>query len=206
NPWTLDARQELERETGGRVSTVLQLRLHPQLIALRERLHRESGAVHDVCLTYITARGAWYDVSWKGSEERSGGIVTNIGIHLFDLLLWLFGPLEHCAVHLYTARRAAGELQLASARVRWFLSTDASDLPTPSPRVAATYRSITVDGERIEFSEGFGHLHTQVYAEALAGRGFRIADARPSIALSSAIRRAPVTSAARPHSMLTQSR
>jgi UDP-N-acetyl-2-amino-2-deoxyglucuronate dehydrogenase len=192
NPWNLDALQELERETGRTVNTVLQLRLHPQLIALRDRLARETRAPHDVSLTYVTARGRWYDTSWKGSEERSGGIVTNIGIHLFDLLLWLFGPLDSCEVHLREPRRIAGFLQLARARVRWFLSADSADLPfAPEPGVKTTFRSITVDGEEVEFSEGFAGLHTRVYEETLAGRGFGIDQSRPAIELSYRIRQAP---------------
>ena len=151
NPWNMDALQELERETGGKVNTVLQLRLHPQLIALREQLAAESASVkHEVCLTYITARGRWYDVSWKGSEERSGGIVTNIGIHFFDLLLWLFGSIESCEVHVREERRIGGVLDLERARVSWFLSTDAADLPfAPAPGVKTTFRSISVDGNEV---------------------------------------------------------
>jgi UDP-N-acetyl-2-amino-2-deoxyglucuronate dehydrogenase len=192
NPWNLDALQELEDETGGRVYTVLQLRLHPQLIALRERLRAAAIAQHDVCLTYCTARGRWYDVSWKGSDERSGGIVTNIGIHLFDLLLWLFGPVTGCEVHLRDERRIGGFLELERARVRWFLSTDVADLPfVAEPGVRTTFRSITVDGEEVEFSDGFGDLHTRVYEEVLAGRGFGIDDGRPSISLSHRIRQTP---------------
>jgi UDP-N-acetyl-2-amino-2-deoxyglucuronate dehydrogenase len=193
NPWNLDALQELERETGGRVHTVLQLRVHPQLIALRQALQAEarSGA-HDVCLTYITARGRWYDVSWKGSDERSGGIVTNIGIHFFDLLLWLFGGVRGCEVHLRDRRRIGGYLELDRARVRWMLSTDIGDLPyPPEPGVKTTHRSITVDGKELEFSEGFGNLHTMVYEEVLAGRGFGIDESRPAIELSHRIREAP---------------
>jgi UDP-N-acetyl-2-amino-2-deoxyglucuronate dehydrogenase len=190
NPWNLDALQELEAETGRRVHTVLQLRLHPQLVALRDRLRAEpAGKAHDVCLTYTTARGRWYDVSWKGSDERSGGIVTNIGIHLFDLLLWLFGPAGRCEVHVREAHRIAGFLELARARVRWFLSTDAADLPfAPDPGVKTTFRSITVDGREIEFSDGFTDLHTRVYEEVLAGKGFGIDDSRPAIELSHRIR------------------
>jgi UDP-N-acetyl-2-amino-2-deoxyglucuronate dehydrogenase len=207
NPWNLDALQELEQETGGRVNTVLQLRLHPQLVELRERIRREAGSrVHDVSLTYITARGRWYDVSWKGSDERSGGVVTNIGIHFFDLLLWLFGPVNECEVHVRDPRRMAGYLELERARVRWFLSTDISDLPfTPQPGTKTTHRSITVDGAEVEFSDGFTDLHTRVYEEVLAGRGFGIADSRPSIELSHRIRTtdaAPV--AAHLHPILTQ--
>jgi UDP-N-acetyl-2-amino-2-deoxyglucuronate dehydrogenase len=193
NPWNLDALQELERETGRRVSTVLQLRLHPQLIALREKLLSAGGAnPHDVCLTYVTARGSWYDVSWKGSEERSGGLVTNIGIHFFDLLIWLFGGVVGCEVHVREQRRLSGYLQLERARVRWFLSSDIRDLPfTPEPGVKTTFRSITVDDHEIEFSEGFTDLHTRVYEESLAGRGFGIEDSRASIELSYRIRQAP---------------
>jgi UDP-N-acetyl-2-amino-2-deoxyglucuronate dehydrogenase len=203
NPWNMDALEELERETGRRVHTVLQLRLHPQLMALRDKLHRESSSVqHDVCLTYVTARGPWYDVSWKGSEERSGGIVTNIGIHLFDLLLWLFGEAGRCEVHVREPHRMAGVLELARARVRWFLSTDAVDLPfPPEPGVKTTFRSITVDGDVVEFSEGFGDLHTRVYEEVLAGNGFGIDAGRPAIVLSHRIRQtaaAPPTSSVHP--------
>ncbi len=199
NPWNLDALEEIERESGRRIYTVLQLRVHPQLIALRDSLQAERGADaprHEVVLTYVTARGRWYDVSWKGSEERSGGIATNIGIHFFDLLLWLFGPAVDCSLHLSETRRMAGALELEWARVRWFLSTDAADLPfTPEPGARTTHRSITIDGREVEFSEGFADLHTRVYEEVLAGRGFGIADARPSISLVSRIRSTPVTAA-----------
>jgi UDP-N-acetyl-2-amino-2-deoxyglucuronate dehydrogenase len=198
NPWNLDALSELEQETGCRVSTVLQLRVHPQLIALRDRLRAEPDRRHEVCLTYVTARGGWYHVSWKGRDDRSGGIVTNIGIHFFDLLLWLFGPLQSSEVHVREVQRAAGVLALARADVRWFLSTDRADLPFPlRPGVNTTFRSITVDGQDVEFSDGFGDLHTRVYEEVLAGRGFGIADARPSVELTSQIRRAPVRPAGR---------
>ena len=196
NPWNLDLLQEIEAETGRRVYTVLQLRLHPQLMALKARLaEAPAGARHEVDLTYITTRGRWYDVSWKGSDERSGGIATNIGIHFFDLLLWLFGDVEDCVVHQHDSRRMAGALELQRARVRWFLSAEPSDLPfAPEPGVRTTHRSITVDGQEVEFSDGFTDLHTRVYEEVLAGRGFGIADARPSITLSSRIRTTPVTS------------
>ena len=203
NPWNLDALQDLEHESGRRVNTVLQLRLHPQLMALRERLSA-SPRHHEVELTYITARGGWYDVSWKGSEERSGGLVTNIGIHLFDLLLWLFGPVDECVVHWRAPRRIAGVLELARARVRWFLSADPADLPFAPAPGASTFRSITVDGEHVEFSEGFGNLHVRVYEEALAGRGFGIVDAKPSIALCARIRREPVTTDPRMHPRVAQ--
>jgi len=194
NPWNLDALQELEGETGGRIYTVLQLRLHPALVAFREQLLAAPQKRHAVQLSYLTARGRWYDVSWKGVEERSGGIVTNIGIHFFDLLVWLFGPVERAEVHLREGKRAAGTLALANADVQWYLSAEVTDLPfTPTPGGKTTFRSIVVDGEQLEFSEGFTDLHTRVYQEVLAGRGFGIDQARSSIELSHRIRQAPIT-------------
>ncbi len=195
NPWNLDLLQELEHETGRRIWTVLQLRTHAKLIALREKLRAESpGRPHDVVLTYITARGAWYDVSWKGSIEKSGGVPTNIGIHFFDLLVWLFGDVESQTVHLAQPRRMAGTIALERARVRWFLSVESKDLPfTPQPGGRTTFRSITVDGEEIEFSEGFTDLHTVVYRDVLEGRGYGIDAVRPSIALAHDIRTTAAT-------------
>ena len=193
NSWNLDPLQEIERETGKTVKTILQLRVHPQLIALREQLLADQTKRHDVCLTYITARGSWYDVSWKGREDRSGGIVTNIGIHFFDLLLWLFGRVRSSEVNLRGSHEAAGRLDLERADVRWFLSTDSAELPfTPEPGKRTTHRSITVDGREIEFSEGFADLHTRVYEQVLSGGGFGIDDARPSIELTSLIRQAEI--------------
>jgi UDP-N-acetyl-2-amino-2-deoxyglucuronate dehydrogenase len=209
NPWNLDALEQLQSETGRKVSTVLQLRVHPQLVALRERLAAERAtARHDVELAYVTARGRWYDASWKGDAERSGGVVMNIGIHFFDLLIWLFGGVEDCAVHVREPRRAAGALELERARVRWFLSTQPSDLPfAPEPGKRTTHRSITIDGREIEFSDGFADLHTRVYEGVLAGRGFGIADARPSVELASRIRRGDVNPAdERRHPMLARTR
>lgn len=199
NPWNLDALQEIEQETGRRVHTILQLRVHPQLMALREQLAAKSGR-HEVCLTYITARGSWYDVSWKGDEERSGGIVTNIGIHFFDLLIWLFGPVRRSEVHTRDTHEAGGFLELERADVRWFLSTDTAHLPfKPEPGKRTTHRSITVDGQEIEFSEGFTDLHTRVYEGILSGGGFGINEARPSIELTSEIRRAQIGGSAPRH-------
>ena len=191
NPWNIDALQEIERETGRRVWTVLQLRLHPQLIELRSRLMKEPGRVHDVSLTYVTSRGNWYDVSWKGQLEKSGGIPANIGIHFFDLLGWLFGAEKKSAVHLAEPRRWAGALELERARVKWFLSIERGDVPQAAGKT--TYRSITVDGHEVEFSEGFGDLHTRVYEEMLAGRGFGLEDARASIETVHRIRQSKVT-------------
>jgi len=203
NPWNLDALDELQHETGRRVLTVLQLRLHPALVALREQVAAKPGR-REVCVTYVTARGRWYDVSWKGAAERSGGVAANIGIHFFDLLMWLFGDALECEVHLSERTKMAGHLELKQATVRWFLSTDRRDLPfTARPAVRTTHRSITVDGQEVEFTEGFGDLHTRVYEQVLAGGGFGIADARPSIELVHRIRSAPVTPPrATPHPML----
>lgn len=183
NPWNLDALAEIEEETQRRIFTILQLRFHAKLIDLQKALATETRK-HEVVLSYVTARGPWYDVSWKGVDEKSGGVATNIGVHFFDMLLWLFGPIEAMRVHRRERRRAAGLLELERARVRWFLSVEPDDLPTPPvPGKGTTFRSITVDGTEIEFSEGFGDLHTRVYEAVLAGNGLGIASARPSIQL-----------------------
>ena len=196
NPWNLDALQEFEQELGVRIFTILQLRVHPKLLKLREDLlQSNSSHQHEVCLTYITARGGWYDVSWKGSPEKSGGVATNIGIHFFDLLLWLFGDVGACRVHHSDNQRMAGFLELERARVTWFLSVDSADLPfAATPGGRTTYRSITIDGEEIEFTDGFGDLHTRVYEKTLAGEGFGIEDARPAVELGHRIRSAALSS------------
>jgi UDP-N-acetyl-2-amino-2-deoxyglucuronate dehydrogenase len=190
NPWNLDALAELESETGRRVFTILQLRVHPALIELRDRLIAEgAGRRHRVVLSYVTSRGPWYRYSWKGDVARSGGIATNIGVHFFDLLMWLFGSMKYSQVHLNQETRASGAIALENADVSWFLSIDRRDLPEePEDGKPATYRSITVDGEEIEFTKGFTDLHTAVYREVLEGRGFGIEDARPSVELVQRIR------------------
>jgi UDP-N-acetyl-2-amino-2-deoxyglucuronate dehydrogenase len=192
NPWNLDALQELEAETGRRIATVLQLRMHPALVALKAKLDGEAAdRTAEVVLTYVTARGPWYHVSWKGIEERSGGPATNIGIHFFDLLVWLFGPVRSSHVHVRERARMAGFLELKRANVRWFLSVTADDLPAAARAAGrSTYRSITVDAEEIEFTEGFTDLHTRVYERTLGGHGHGVADARPSIELAYRIRTA----------------
>lgn len=185
SPWNLDALQDLEAEYGSRVYNVLQLRLIPTLQELKRVVDADrSDHRADICLTYITRRGRWYDVSWKGNPEKSGGVSMNIGVHLFDLLGWLFGEPEHWEMHLRTPRKMSGLLELKRARVRWFLSVDEDDLPE-SVRHAGkfAYRSMTLDGQEIEFSDGFTDLHTRVYREILAGRGAGIDDARPAIEL-----------------------
>ena len=195
SPWNLDLLTELESETGQRVYTVLQLRLHPALQALKQALdRRQNRSKADVVLTYITRRGNWYHISWKGDPEKSGGLAMNIGIHFFDLLLWLFGPVEKTEVHHVTEKNMAGLLELEWARVRWFLSIDEHDLPEQARANGKyAYRSITVDGEEIEFSGGFTDLHTRVYEQTLAGRGFDIETARPSIELVHQIRCSEIT-------------
>ncbi|MBL0175441.1 MAG: Gfo/Idh/MocA family oxidoreductase [Ignavibacteria bacterium] len=189
NPWNLDALQHLERETGRRVWTILQLRAHPALIALREKVRASSTTRRRVTLNYVTSRGIWYRYSWKGNTERSGGIVTNIGIHFFDLLLWLFGPVSVSQVDAMSETTASGTLELQNADVRWRLSIDAADLP---PQLASeghsTWRSIVIDGEEVEFTDGFTDLHTRVYERTIAGDGFGIEDARPAIELAHRIR------------------
>lgn len=193
NPWNLDALEELENETNHRIFTILQLRVHPALIKIRESLQSGTGQ-HDVVLTYITSRGPWYHVSWKGQNEKSGGVATNIGVHFFDLLIWLFGPVASIKKYYSDDSRMAGFVELEHARVRWFLSVDANDLPyAVQPGAKTTYRSINVDGNEIEFSEGFTDLHTRVYEETFVGRGFGISDAKPSIQLTHAIRTAPIS-------------
>jgi UDP-N-acetyl-2-amino-2-deoxyglucuronate dehydrogenase len=187
NPWNIDGLADLEKDTGRKVHTILQLRLHPAIVALRERVRAEpAGKVHDVDLTYITSRGRWYYTSWKGDETKSGGIATNIGVHFYDMLSFLFGELKSNFVHHRAMDCAAGYLEYERARVRWFLSINARDLPAGAK--ASTHRSITIDGEEIEFSQGFTDLHVASYQAVLAGQGFGLDQVRPSIETVSAIR------------------
>jgi UDP-N-acetyl-2-amino-2-deoxyglucuronate dehydrogenase len=190
NPWNIDALQQIEKETGRNIYTVLQLRLHPKLLELKDRIQKgPKGKVYDVDLSYITSRGNWYSISWKGDIQKSGGVSTNIGIHFFDMLSWIFGDTVKNIVHLSDPHKAAGYLELENARVRWFLSLDYNDIPDGVKASGKrTYRSITVDGEEIEFSEGFTDLHTLTYQEILAGRGFGLNDARRSVEIAYTIR------------------
>lgn len=207
SPWNLDALADLEEEHGCRVYNVLQLRLVPSLLSLKKSLEAQTPRDRmDVCLSYITRRGRWYDVSWKGSQEKSGGVGMNIGIHFFDLLLWLFGGVDQSAVHLRTPRQMAGVLELERARVRWFLSTDEEDLPADVRKSGGyAHRSMTCDGQEIEFSGGFTDLHTRVYEQILAGNGAGIRDARPAIELVHAINQADLTPNSGPgHPMTSQ--
>jgi UDP-N-acetyl-2-amino-2-deoxyglucuronate dehydrogenase len=190
NPWNIDALQEIETETGRNIYTVLQLRLHPKLLELKEKINNgPKGKMHDVDLSYITSRGNWYSISWKGDIQKSGGVATNIGIHFFDMLGWIFGKSKKNIVHLSEPHKAAGYLELENARVRWFLSLDYNDIPGIVKATGKrTFRSITVDGEEIEFSEGFADLHTLTYKEILAGRGFGLQEARQSVETAYTIR------------------
>ncbi len=191
NPWNLDALAELEREAGKRIFTILQLRLHPAIIALREKIQASpADQKFDVKLKYITSRGKWYHISWKGDIAHSGGIATNIGIHFFDMLTWIFGELEQNEVSLHEDDQAAGILKLKKANVEWHLSINADHLPQQATQAGKrTYRSITVDGEEVEFSEGFTDLHTRSYEKILAGEGFGLEDARRSIEIAQGIRK-----------------
>jgi UDP-N-acetyl-2-amino-2-deoxyglucuronate dehydrogenase len=183
NPWNIDALQEIEKETGKKVYTVLQLRLHPSVIALREKINSEKKkGKYDIDLSYITSRGNWYKFSWKGDIQKSGGVATNIGIHFFDMLSWVFGEVQTNHVHLLEENKAAGYLELENARVRWFLSIDYNDLPEAvKSKGQRTYRSIMIENNEIEFSGGFTDLHTETYRHILGGNGFGLEDARNSV-------------------------
>jgi len=183
NPWNVDALEELEKDYGKKIYCVLQLRLHPAIMSLKEQIQKEpSSKRHVIDLTYITSRGRWYFNSWKGDQEKSGGIATNIGIHFFDMLMWIFGDVRYHELHHSDPTRMAGFLKLDKADVRWFLSVNRTDLPEQSGG-KSTYRSMTVDDQEIEFSEQFADLHTLVYRDILSGGGFGIEEVRPSINL-----------------------
>jgi UDP-N-acetyl-2-amino-2-deoxyglucuronate dehydrogenase len=192
NPWNIDGLAEIERETGRKISTILQLRWHPAIQELKRRIDASPKNSFNVDLTYITSRGRWYHASWKGDEAKSGGVATNIGVHFFDMLAHVFGPTAMNVVHLHEKERAAGFLVCGRANIRWFLSIDRRDLPQSVAKEKTTYRSITLDGEEVEFSEGFTDLHTRSYEEILAGRGFGMDAVRPSIEIVSAFRQASV--------------
>ncbi|MDW7644571.1 MAG: Gfo/Idh/MocA family oxidoreductase [Desulfuromonadales bacterium] len=195
NPWNLDALAEMERESGRKIYNILQLRFHPTILALKEKVAKaKKKEKYEIDLTYITSRGRWYQISWKGDVNKSGGVATNIGVHFFDMLIWIFGDVKLHEVHVSDERKMAGYLELENARVRWFLSVDRNDLPASVREGGqSTYRSIAIDGEEIEFSGGFTDLHTVVYQEILAGRGFGIEDARASVNLVYELRNAKPT-------------
>jgi UDP-N-acetyl-2-amino-2-deoxyglucuronate dehydrogenase len=192
NPWNIDGLAEMEKETGRRVSTILQLRLHPAIRALKQKIDTSPKNEFAVDLTYVTSRGRWYHTSWKGDEAKSGGIATNIGVHFFDLLVHLFGPPQQNVVHLRDRERAAGYIECGRAKVRWFLSVDRRDIPQAVANGKTTFRSITIDGAEVEFSEGFADLHTRSYQEIIAGRGFGLDAVRASVKIVSTLRTLPL--------------
>jgi len=183
NPWNVDKLVNMEKETGSRVWNVLQLRLHPSIIALKEKVaNGPKDKVYDVDLTYLTSRGHWYFTSWKGEIEKSGGIATNIGVHFYDMLSWVFGDIKQNIVHIHDKEKAAGYLEFEKARVKWFLSIDYQYIPKEiKEKGQRTYRSITVEGNELEFSEGFADLHTQTYKQILTGKGFGLEETLQAI-------------------------
>ncbi|MBC8320939.1 MAG: Gfo/Idh/MocA family oxidoreductase [Bacteroidetes bacterium] len=195
NPWNLDGLEEIEIETGKKIFNILQLRHHPAIIDLKNKIdNMPADHIHDIDLTYITSRGKWYHYSWKGEMSKSGGVVTNIGIHFFDMLGWIFGDVMTNTLHLLKPDKASGLLQLKNANVRWYLSVDKNELPEHAVQHnQPTYRSITVDGEEFEFSGGFTDLHTDSYKNILNNHGFGIADSRNSIEIAHLIRNQKIT-------------
>jgi len=195
NPWNIDALKDIEKESGQKINTILQLRLHPSIIALKAKVDAESKkGKYDVDLTYITSRGNWYDVSWKGDESKSGGIATNIGVHFYDMLSWIFGEVQENIVHLREKDKSAGYLEFKNARVRWFLSINENDLPKQvKEKGQRTFRSITIDNQELEFSSGFTDLHTESYYEILKGNGFGLKESEESIKIVHKIRNMEVS-------------
>ena len=204
NPWNIDALSAIEKESHGNIYTILQLRLHSAIIALKAKVVSEAKkGKYDIDLTYITSRGKWYDNSWKGDESKSGGIATNIGVHFYDMLSWVFGEVQENIVHLREKHKASGYLEFENARVRWFLSIDENDLPQPvKEKGQRTYRSITIDNQELEFSDGFTELHTKSYKEILKGNGFRLSDVRKSIEIVHHIRNESITNNGEKHLFL----
>jgi len=190
NPWNIDALAEIEKETGNKIFTILQLRLHPAIIALKEKISNEAeGQKHEVDLDYITSRGHWYYASWKGDIQKSGGIATNIGVHFFDMLMWVFGAVKQNIVTEHSASTASGILELEKATVKWRLSIDANALPADIRSAGKrTYRALNIDGESFEFSDGFTELHTKSYENILAGNGFPLMETKRVIELVHQIR------------------
>ncbi len=192
NPWNVDKLQHVEKNTGKKIYNILQLRVHPSIIALKEKVkNAKKDSKFEVDLTYLTSRGNWYHTSWKGDHGKSGGIATNIGVHFYDMLSWIFGDVQENVVHIHEKDRAAGYLEFENARVKWFLSINADYLPKEvKEKGQTTYRSITIDGEELEFSGGFTDLHTMVYQDILAGKGYGLEAARTAIEIVHDIRNA----------------
>lgn len=201
NPWNVDALKDIEKESGQKINTILQLRLHPSIIALKNKVALENKAgKYDVDLTYITSRGKWYDISWKGDESKSGGIATNIGVHFYDMLSWIFGEVQENIVHLREKDKSAGYLEFKNARVRWFLSINEEDLPQEiKEKGQRTFRSITIDGQELEFSAGFTDLHTKSYEQILKGNGFGLKESEESIKIVHNIRNTAISTLGEKH-------
>lgn len=207
NPWNIDKLQKVEEKTGKKVYNILQLRVHPSIIALKEKVkNAKKNTKFEVDLTYLTSRGHWYQTSWKGDVSKSGGIATNIGVHFYDMLSWIFGDLQENIVHVHEKDRAAGYLEFENARVRWFLSINAGYLPKEvKAKGQSTYRSITIDGEELEFSGGFTDLHTMVYQDILEGKGYGLEAARTAIEIVHDIRNSsPIGMKGEYHEMIKQ--
>lgn len=201
NPWNIDALIDIEKESGQKTNTILQLRLHPSIIALKQKVASENKrGKYDIDLTYITSRGNWYDISWKGDQSKSGGIATNIGVHFYDMLSWIFGDVQENIVHLKEKDKSAGYLEFKNARVRWFLSINENDLPKDvKEKGQRTFRSITIDNEELEFSAGFTDLHTISYQEILKGNGFGLKESEKSIKIVHDIRNKIVSNIGEKH-------
>ena len=204
NPWNVEALKDIEKESGQNINTILQLRLHSSIIELKNKVDFENrNTKYDIDLTYITSRGKWYDISWKGDESKSGGIATNIGVHFYDMLHWIFGEVQENIVHLRGKDKSAGYLEFKNARVRWFLSINEKDLPRNiKEKGQRTYRSITIDNEELEFSSGFTDLHTKSYEEILKGNGFGLNDSEESIKIVHDIRNMKITQVGEKHSFI----
>ncbi len=194
NPWNVDALQEIEKETGKRIYTILQLRYHPSIIALKKRVDEgPKNKIYDIDLTYFTSRGKWYFISWKGDIQKSGGVATNIGVHFFDMLGWIFGKVKDVEVTMSQPEKVSGHMELERAKVKWQLSLDINDIPVGAlNRGQRTYRSIKIEDEEIEFSQGFTDLHTVTYQKILDGEGYGLEDARNSIEIVHKIRASKV--------------
>ena len=204
NPWNIDALAAIEKESQGSINTILQLRLHTAIIDLKKKVDASpKNGKYEIDLTYITSRGKWYDASWKGEDSKSGGIATNIGVHFYDMLSWVFGNVQENAVHLRTPHKAAGYLEFENARVRWFLSIDAEDLPKEvKEKQQRTFRAITIDKEELEFSDGFTELHTISYQKILQHQGFGLEEVRPSIEIVQDIRNSEINNLGHKHPFL----
>ncbi|TXD48934.1 Gfo/Idh/MocA family protein [Polaribacter sp. IC073] len=206
NPWNIDALAAIEKESEGKINTILQLRLHDAIIALKNNVDLTNKKnKYDIDLTYITSRGKWYDISWKGDEAKSGGIATNIGVHFYDMLSWIFGDVQENVVHLREKNKAAGYLEFENARVRWFLSIDEHDLPKEiKEKQQRTFRSITIDNEELEFSNGFTELHTESYKKILLNKGFGLEEVRSSIEIVHDIRNTGIATSGEKHPFLSK--